>query len=225
MNSRLPFLLILLVSLAPALFGAEGKLISVDVAGLTVEENGARHVYRAKAFTEVTINGEKSALNQLRPGMQLTITLADADTASRIVAHGMVGFSTTVTNTPAKPGVPKGTPRSIVIRMKIDGHERIRYRDGQLWIEHVSNGKPQNITVNGVEWKPVWTGDTSEPLTKIKPHPTAMGQSKVTFTQTAGREKGRLEEPPATGNFDYIPTIDISDAPGGDDVYEFVLSW
>lgn len=206
---------------------ADDKLVSVDKTSstFTVDSNGSLKVYRAKPFTDVTLNGTKVTLDQLRPGMLLAVTLADPQTASRIAARGAAAAATPDPNKPLPFFEKPVPPRNIRIRMRLDGHDRIRYRDGKLWIEHVSNGRSTNISINGVEWKPTWNGDTTEPFTAFNPQPVPLGQSRVTLKQLAGRSQAQLEKPPKGANFENIATIVASDPPGGDDIYEFLLSW
>jgi hypothetical protein len=222
--SRLIALAIAAVS--QAFVHADDKLVSTDPATstITIEQKGAMRVLRVKPFTEITINGAKGQFNQLRPGMMLSATLLDPQTASRINAKGVPVVA------PADPNkaVPfynrPQPPKTVHIRARIDGRSRIRYTDGKLWIEHVSNGKPKEITINGVDWTPVWHEDTTEPFTAFNPMPAPIGNATVLFKQVAGREKCTLAKQPA-GNFEKVATIEAADPPGGDDIYEFTLSW
>lgn len=128
----------------------------------------------------------------------------------------------------AKKAVPfyakQAPPRSILIKARIDGHDLFHYSDGKLWIEHLSAQKPLQITINGVPWQPVWNGNETEPFTAFSPLPAPFGESRPRFKQIAGRDKAKLEKLP-TVNVKKIATIDVSDVPGGDDIYEFQLSW
>jgi hypothetical protein len=59
---------ILLISMSSR---ADDKVVSVDAANalITIDESGSLKAYRTKQFTEVTVNGAKAKLEQLRPGM------------------------------------------------------------------------------------------------------------------------------------------------------------
>lgn len=209
---------------------SDDKIVSIDPAAslLTINQNGALKVYRTKQFTEVTVNGVKGSLDQLRPGMTVSLTLADTQTVSKVAATGLA--TATAPGDPNKPRPfferpdPTASTRRILVKMRVDGAERIMYRDGQLWIEHVKAIKPDSISVNGVDWKPTWNGDTSEPFTDFKPPLAPIGQSKVALKQMSGRAKASMEKP-ASSKFEKIPTILIEDKDGGADTYEFQLSW
>jgi hypothetical protein len=114
--------------------------------------------------------------------------------------------------------------RRILIKMRVDGADRILYRDGQLWIEHVKAIKPDSITVNGMDWKPTWNGDSTAPFTDFKPPLAPVGQSRVTLKQLSGRAKAAMEKP-ASSKFERVPTVLIEDKEGGADTYEIQLSW
>ena len=209
---------------------ADDKIVSIDPAAslITINQNGTLKVYRTKQFSEITVNGVKGALDQLRPGMTVTLTLADTQTVSKIAATGLA-----TGGAPADPNKPRpfferpdptASTRRVLVKMHIDGIEKIMYRDGQLWIEHVKWSKPESITVNGIDWKPTWNGDTSEPFTDFKPPLAPIGQSKVALKQMSGRAKASMEKP-ASSKFEKIPTVLIEDKEGGGDTYEFQLSW
>jgi hypothetical protein len=226
MNTSLRWIHLLAALAAFDLANADDKLVTVDATAstVTIEQRGTLRVIRTKPFTDVLINGAKGDLNQLRPGMMLNITLSDPQTASRITAKGVAIAP------PADPKKPvpfynrPPPPKSIHIRLRVDGTDRLRYADGKFWIEHGSNKKPEEITINGVEWKPTWVGDITEPFTAFDPKPVPMGNSRIIFKQLAGRAKAELEKPPA-GNFEKIATIEVKDPPGDFDTYEFTLSW
>jgi hypothetical protein len=221
----LPILLVLFVIFSGSSY-ADDKLISADVAAstFTIEQKGVLRVIRVKPFTEITINGAKGSLDQLRPGMMLSTTLLDTQTASRVAAKGMPVAAAADPNKPV-PFYNRPPPLKMIhIRARIDGRDRFRYSDGKLWIEHVANGKPKEITINGVDWTPVWQGDTTEPFTAFNPMPVPIGPSRVLFKQVSGREKCTLAKQ-LPGNFEKVATIEAADPPGGDDMYEFTLSW
>jgi hypothetical protein len=227
LRTTLAVLLTLLLAVSAR---SDDKIASVDPASslVTVDSSGSLKVYRSKPFTEITINGVKATLEQLRPGMTVALTLADTQTASRIAARGLATSAT-----PADPNKPRpfferpdqtASTRRILIKMRVDGADRITYRDGQLVIEHIKAIKPDSITVNGIDWKPTWKGDTTEPFTDFKPPLAPIGQSRVALKQMAGRAKAQMEKP-ASSKFERIPTVLIEDKEGGADNYEFQLSW
>jgi hypothetical protein len=212
----------------PLIVHADDNIASVDATNslITIDENGALKVYRVKDLTEVTLNGTKSSLEQLRPGLTVKLTLADTQTASRIVATRLATGS--ATRDKPRPFFERpdnaAATRQIRIKMRIDGTDRILYRDGQLWIEYVKAIKPDSISINGIDWKPTWKGDTTEPFSAFQPPLAPIGQSHVTLKQMSGREKATLEKP-TSSKFEKIPTVLIDDKGIGADNYEFQLSW
>lgn len=191
---------------------AEDKLLSYDQASsiITVDRGGQLKTYRLKPFTELTINGSKSPLTALAPGMMVTVTLSDPQTASRIAARGVV------------PAQFNG--RNLLLKMRVDGADVVRVRDGKLTIEHTAAKKPTAITVNGTEWQPKWNGEETEPFTEFTPPLAPFGKSSVRFKQVSGRGKVEMDKMPP-GDFERILTIRIQDGGAGSDMYEFHVSW
>ncbi len=81
---RLTILLLSYIFFSSAVCRADDELVSVDAAEgmITIQQRGALKTYRLKPFTYITINGQKAAAGQLRAGMQVTLGLADGQTAS-----------------------------------------------------------------------------------------------------------------------------------------------
>ena len=79
MKHALAFLFLLLLPLS---LRADDDLVSIDATAgmITVQQNGILKTYRVKPFTDITINGQKSSVAQLRAGMQVAISLADPQT-------------------------------------------------------------------------------------------------------------------------------------------------
>src|SRR4051812_7734920 len=88
-----------LLALNPA-FGASKKkkeppvvhvptISSVTATSITVAEEKAAKTLGITQFTEITVNGQKATVAELKPGMAVTVTLGtDPTKASRINATG-----------------------------------------------------------------------------------------------------------------------------------------
>lgn len=203
---------------------AETKLVNVDASAqrLTVSENGIHLFYKINPATNITFNGAPSSLDKLRVGNVVTVVFSDSQTISRIAASGLPASAQTNVQVPM--GARPAPPRNIHVRVYADGSSRFNYTDGKLWIEHIGAGHPENITVNGVDWKPKWDGKISQPFTGFPITPAPVGQGRVLLKQIAGRERITLAKP-TSSKFEKIPSVEVNDSPGGADNYEFVLSW
>lgn len=201
---------------------AEMKLVAIDPSEsrVTVSENGIHLFYRLKPQVQVTLNGAATTLDKVRAGSIVSIIYSDPKTISRLAVIGL----------PINPSAPMpaaqrpAAPRNIHVSLNLDGKSRFMYNDGKFWIEHISHGKPKDITINGVEWKPTWDGKESQPFTAFPITPLPVGQGRLNLKQIAGREKATLVKP-TSSKFEKIPTVEIADAPGDADDYEFILSW
>ena len=183
MNARFWFLLIACLILANYCF-AEERIVTIDPKTklLTADQNGAIRLYRIADSAEITVNGAKASTQQLLPGLTIAVK-TDAITAVKIAASGI---GRPVATTP--PAL-----RSIIVQMRVDGTDRVLYKDGQLWIEHLSAQKPKDIFINGVEWSPNWNGDKTEPLTTFAIPLAPIGQGRVSLKQHSGRGKAKLD--------------------------------
>jgi len=95
--SALVSILLAILALTPA-FGASKKkaepvqhgtiISSVTATAITVTEGKAAKTFTITQFTEVNVNGQKATVADLKPGMTVNLTLADASRLSRINATG-----------------------------------------------------------------------------------------------------------------------------------------
>jgi len=210
---KLKFLFNLIAGLLLS-FGAYGedKLVSYDPAAsiITVERSGQLKTFRVKPGAELIINDAKSTFDRLTPGLKITLSLADPQTVARVsVQAGQI---------------PKADGRSFVIKMRVDGTDTVRVRDGELTIEHGTFAPPSEIFINGVEWKPTWKGKITEPFSGFSPPLEPFGQSKPVLKQHSGRSKVTLNKA-ATVDPDKGLVIHFEDSPDGTDVYEVRVSW
>jgi len=88
-----------IVSITPAVGGGKKKtapppvapsptISSVTANSVTVTESKTSRTLTISQFTEITVNGVKATAAELKPGMTVSITLADPSRAARIVATG-----------------------------------------------------------------------------------------------------------------------------------------
>jgi hypothetical protein len=220
MKPELRILLACLALLLPLVSSAQDKLVSVDPASglITVDQRGALKSFRAKKFTEVIVNDTKATLQQLRPGMLVTLSLSDAQTASKIVARGNAAPP------PPTSGQPAGTNRRIVLKLRVDGADIIKIGGGRLWIVHDGAKRPIDISVNGIKWEPNWDGAKSEPFTGFVPGLAPFAEPTVSVKQTKGRGQTTVVEPPTAEN-QQILSCRIQDGGNGADDYELRITW
>ena len=64
----------------------ETVISSVSGNTITITDEKTAKTVTVTPFTEVVINGQKSTVNDLRPGMVVSLTLSSPTQASRIVA-------------------------------------------------------------------------------------------------------------------------------------------
>ena len=90
--------LLVILAMTPA-FGASKKkaepaqqhgtvIASVTATAITVTEGKVAKTFAISQFTEINVNGQKATVADLKPGMTVSLTLADASRLSRIVATG-----------------------------------------------------------------------------------------------------------------------------------------
>lgn len=197
------------------------SLASLDLQAkmLTVNTGTGLKAFRLKEPTEVRVNGVAGQLDQLQPGMQVTLGFADPNTVNRIAAI------TVITKPPIGQATSGNVQRRISIKMRVDGRDFIRVRDGKLWIEHKAWSKPTEITVNGRRWRVQWNGDVSDQFINFSPPLAPFGASPVEVKKADGRGSATLKEAPTAGNQQTL-TIDVNDGTeGGADEYEVRITW
>jgi hypothetical protein len=94
------YILIALLTTSVAAFGASKKksspppaaaksptISSVTATSVTISEANGSKTLQINQFTEITVNGQKATVADLKPGMTVNVTLGtDASKASRIAA-------------------------------------------------------------------------------------------------------------------------------------------
>ena len=217
---------------------ADDELISIDAAEgmITIQQRGALKTFRIKPFTDITINGQKAAAGQLRAGMQVTLGLADGQTASKVTARGNPGPAPSpATGRPG--GTPAGTPapffanrpsaslaRKMVIKALIDGGDNVVVQDGKLHLEHLEWSKPKDITVNTVKWNPEWNGNNSGVFTGFVPPLAPFGGGKVEVKMIKGRGDVTVLEPPTEANGQKL-VVHLQDTGNGAREFEVRITW
>jgi len=230
----------LVVWLSVALAGpAADSLEAIDLVGrsLTLETNTGFKSYKFNEFTEVKINGNPGKVEQLRAGMRISVHLRDPQTASRILAVGNPAPITAVSpSTPSTP-TPAGRPplgsamapplgaRKLSLELRVDGADILKVRQGELWIEHQSWKKPDQITVDGIPWIPVWDGKRSDKFTAFKPPLAPFGSAPIVVRKQKGRAELEVKERPSPANNQTL-TLRLSDEEiGGATEVELRISW
>jgi hypothetical protein len=177
---------------------------------IAVVREGQLKAFWIKPYTDITVNGVSTPLDKITPGMVAALSFSDAQTVSRLAVKA--------------PSLAAPTPRSLNVRLYLDGIVTFRIRDNQLSIELGQTGAVEQILVNGADWKPHWKAGISEPLTAFKPPMDGFKNSNVHFRQTGGRDKMKMTVTPS-GNFEKTVTITVNDDQSGGEFYEFRLEW
>jgi hypothetical protein len=211
---------------------ADDKLISVDLNSSTIffqQQNSLRTVH-FNSLTEISLNGSKATAAQLKPGMMITVGLADPQNAMRIAARGNTGAS-------SAPAVPGPTPapafngfastqatRRIVIKALVDARDHWTIQDGKLRIEHFEFKKPINIVINGVKWEPNWTGKLTDDFTAFTPPLAPFAGANLTVRKVKGRGEVTIFEAPTEAN-GYKLVFRLEDKGAGADEHEVHINW
>jgi hypothetical protein len=64
----------------------ETVITSVSADSIVITADKVPKTYTVSQFTEVTVNGQKSTVADLKPGMNVSVTLSDPTRLSRITA-------------------------------------------------------------------------------------------------------------------------------------------
>jgi hypothetical protein len=227
MKSTLVFLALILAAI---FCRADDELVSVDAGSgmITIQQKGTLKSYRLKPFTDVVVNGQKGTLAHLKAGMQVTVTLADPQTASKITAKGNVpAGAPPLQPLGGGPRPPIGANnaqqvRKITIKATVDGDDTFTIQDGHIRIKHGGWQKPIDISVNGIKWKPDWDDNTSEDFTAVPMAPFA--GANVTVKMNKGRGEMKVIEPPTDANGQRLK-IHVQDEGGGASLFEVFITW
>ena len=239
-------ILLAFLLLAPFL-RAEDELIAVDAVGgmLTIQHQGTLKTYRLRAFTDITINGTKATVVQLQKGMQVTLGLSDAQTASKVTARG--NFAPTAAPAPAAavvpapaaaPGAAAVKPRmadpfntqmtrKIVFKAMVDAGDNVVIQGGKLHIEHIDWEKPKEISINGMKWTPNWDGKRSDEFVGFTPPLAPFAGANVTVKLTKKVKKNggaKVLEPPTEANGQKL-VVHLQDEGSGASEFEVHIAW
>jgi hypothetical protein len=224
---------LLLFLLLTAFACADDQVVSVDSAAgmITVQQRGALKSYRLKPFTDITLNGEKATAAQLKAGMQVNISLADPQTASKIVAKGNPGSAGAPTPTASAASKPFGDSiasqqltRRIVFKADVDAGDNVIIENGKLHIQHIDWKKPGDITINGIKWPPQWNGNTSDDFTGFTPPLAPFAGAKVNVRKVKGRGEVTILEPPTDANGQKL-VVHLQDNGSGSSHFEVHIIW
>jgi hypothetical protein len=116
--------------------------------------------------------------------------------------------------------------RRVRIKVSVDGSGTVKLRDGKLWYEVNSFGPPDKpITVNGVEWTPVWKEGVSDVYDSFAPPLTTLKGATVNLKRISGRGRVKIIDQPNPDN-NYTLAVSLDDSlEWGADWYEVELSW
>lgn len=223
---------ILLLLLAfVALARAEEKIVSVDARASTVviQEKNSLKTIHFNSLTDISINGAKATGAQLKAGMFVDISLADAQNASRIAARGNVGVAGTATPAGATPapgfsGFSTPMTRRIVIKALVDASDHWIIQNGKLHIEHIDWKEPANIVINGIKWNPNWNGKVTDDFTAFSPPLAPFTSGNLTVRKAKGRGDVSVLEAPTEAN-GYKLVVLLRDKGNGAGEHEVHISW
>jgi len=213
------FALLSFLSLLTVLSDAE-TIVSVDTESRVISLNTGTgfKAYRLADKADIRLGNAVVALEKLEPGMYATFGLVDSQTINRIVA-----------GPPPQPGafVPAGKPaeRVISLKMRIDGTDVVKVKNGILWVEHKGWQFPLDFSVNGHAWKPKWLEEKSNEFIGFNSPLAPFNDAKVSVTKTKGRGKARVTQQPSAENNQTL-AVEFDDGTfGGSDVYEAKVTW
>lgn len=196
------------------------KLVSVDPKAkvINVDTGSGLKAFRLKDPVEVRINGTAGQLDQLQAGMQVTLGMADPQSVNRILA-------TAASAVPLGGAATGEAARHITLKVKVDGSDLFKVKDGKLWIEHKSWSKPTEISVNGHSWKPQWTGNDSDQFVTFVPPLAPFGGSPVEIRKIKGRGSATIKQTPTPENGGTL-VVEFNDGTeSGAAHYEARISW
>jgi hypothetical protein len=224
---------IFLVLLALLAFArGDDKLIAIDLnaATIIIQQQNSLKTIHFSPFTEISINGVKATSAQLKPGMLVTVGLADPQNATKIAVRGNPGAGSASTPTGPTPGAAftgfasTQMTRRIVIKALVDARDHWTIQDGKLRIEHFEFKKPVDIVINGVKWIPNWTGNTTDDFTGFTPPLAPFSAGNLTIKKTKGRGEVTILEPPTEAN-GYKFVFRLQDKGAGADEHEVRITW
>jgi hypothetical protein len=116
--------------------------------------------------------------------------------------------------------------RRVRIKVSVDGSGTVKVRDGKLWYEVNSFSAPDKpITVNGVDWTPVWNAGVSDVFDAFSPPLTSFKGRTVNLKRISGRGRIKIVDQPSPDN-NYTLSVSLDDsAEWGADWYEVELTW
>jgi hypothetical protein len=196
------------------------KLVSIDPKAkvINVDTGGGLKAFRLKDPVEVKVDGVAAQLEQLQPGMQVTLGMADAQSVNRILA-------TSAAAAPLGQAAEGEAGRHITIKAKIDGKDTFKVKNGKIWIEHNSWSKPSEISINGHSWKPQWSGDHSDEFINFTPPLTPFGAKPVEVRKIKGRGSVTIKQTPAPENGATLAVEFNDSTENGAAIYEARISW
>jgi hypothetical protein len=114
--------------------------------------------------------------------------------------------------------------RSVTFRAYVDGTDVVKLSGGQLWVEHLQWQKPDQMSINGKSWNPIWNDNTTAAYSLS--HAFKPGNpDKISLTKKVGRGRIAITERPKPDNGRTL-SVRVDDGPmGGADWYEFTVSW
>jgi hypothetical protein len=208
------FLHLLLACFAATAFAE--TIVSLDTRNrvLNTDTGNGLKVYRLAEKVEVRVNGVAGQIDQLKPGMAITLGFANPQTVNRIQAGEAAK---------APIGNALGG-RRILLKMKVDGDDFINVRDGKVWIDHKGWQNPSDIRVNGHSWKAVWNGKKSDEFMTFTPALVPFNGAVVELKKLSGRGSAVVTQQPTNENNQTL-IVHVDDTPPQSGMYEISLSW
>jgi len=202
----------------------EGRLRSIDTKAytLTIDRTAREESFRFRPSTEVKLDGQRIAIDQLVPGMELKIKTSEKGVAGSILATQPKSFDQKLYPGPMNVKV---TGRSVTITSLIAGADAIKVQANGVWWEHISamrHGMPQQITLNGLPWTPDWKDRTSSKLT-FQPELAGFARASFKVEKTSGRPAMRVHQPSAEN--DFTLSVELIDNPVGSGPVEVRITW
>jgi hypothetical protein len=218
MSTRFPALWLVLSILI--LTSHAETIVSVDPATrlISLKTGAGYKAYKLADKVDIRVGNAMATLEKLEPGANVVFGLLDSQTINRIVI-----------TPPPLPGAfaAAGKPAEhlISLKLRIDGTDVIKVKNGMLWIEHKGWQLPADISITGHAWKPKWDEDRSSAFIGFTGPLASFEGAKVVLTKSKGRGKAKISQQPSDQNNQTLEVVFDDGDLGGSDLYEAKITW
>ncbi len=136
------------------------------------------------------------------------------------------------TNKAANPGSTAWV-KYITVWAWIDGSDFLHVQGNKVWWVHRNHSKVGQhgscssgcaTKINGKDWWPKWSGNTTAAYTGLNP-PQPSGPIQISLTKVSGRHQIAITQSPTSSNKNHTVVLFNDDPPGGSAAYQMYLSY